>query len=225
LVPDIRWQTLVKAVTDKKMPEDLYLARVYKVMTGETQDDTIAFALDIINTPVERDCLVAYFLAGASVEYICKSLGLKDEVCRNFGYLYIDMDTFRYRLEVLRYADYYMCTIATKQQQELIKQGLHQGPEYITYHINPVMHEQLSNEKVANKMLALSFYTASVAKSLGIESSASKQALRWMGTATKILTISGQNVQDPDDFNISLIELQQPQTLETMQLTSDNLVH
>lgn len=225
LVPDIRWRQLVAAVIDKKVPEDLYLRRVYRVMIGEVQDALVAHTLDIINTPYERDYIVAYFLAGATPEYISKSLGLQDEVCRNFGHLYIDMNTFRYRLEVCRYAEYYMQNVAVGAERiDHIYQAVHQGPEYLTYILNPMVHERMEFEKMSSNLLSLACYTAGYAKTSDINSAKSKQALRWLGTATKLLTAVRDYGSSSDD-DIQYVIGSAPQLEASVSIEKKDLVH
>ena len=203
-VPNHRWRRVVAAVAAKTPPADPFLLSVYNVITGTTKDDTISYALDLINEPQDRDSIVAFLLGGATYEGVATTLWIESvATVEIFAQLYMDSSVFRNKLEHLRYCEYYLesiCPEDDERNQALIRQGISHGPKSLELwfkRAGDVVH--VSKEDITNAVLQMAFTNALAAKDVSVISPIAKESHRWVKTALDAITARDEHDRDTSD--------------------------
>lgn len=190
LNPDWRWKKVVEATENKTPPLDPFLRHVYQVCIGELQDQALHHCIDTITTPEEKDTLVAYFLSGESTEKIASGLWMDYEKVRYFGQLMIDMSYFRDKLEIFRYADYYLNNVCTEDKKPYIRTAVDIGPEAL-HHLHQLGAEAsaISADTFRSGALALAYHHMIKSRGQSITSPISNAALKYMTAGTKLIKV------------------------------------
>jgi hypothetical protein len=186
---------LKKAIDDKEAPMDVALRKVYDVVTGASPNETIQYALDLIENTEDQEVLVAFFLSGATIPEIAKSLRISDDVLAIFSWLVIDMSEFRNKLELRRYAETYGRTASSKGKK-LITLGIVQGPSALEYHYLYGRETlDVNREEVAKELLTQTYFNGRLARGNSLVSDHSKESLKWTSAAAKALElVEGLNI-------------------------------
>lgn len=226
--PDARWQAFLTALQEQKEPKDEIALAAYNAHLGRTLDETYDYACDLARNADDRDVLVAFFLCGATIEEITKSLQIPSPVLQLFEKLVIDASVFRNKLEKLRYAREYRQR-ATKQGSELIELGLTQGPFGLMYHFLHG-HEDLpvDTKAYARSMMQQAFYFGMLSRGNQIRSGVAKESLRWLATTATLMRDYDRILGDSHDSDEPLLEIKKRQmtnTPEELGLKVEDFLH
>jgi len=210
-VPDRKWRQYCQLKESKKAIADPLLQKVDAVRNGKLKDDEVEYVLDLIENPDHKDSVIAFLLSGAEISVISTWLYIPVSVLDLFCELCFNKSEFRNKLEIRSYAKYYAQSMAQLANADLIASAILLGPEYMMYHF------QQGSEKVsmdprdfARNLINQAFHMSRVARGNSINSPATKEALRWLNTAAKLLTgydkVPGD--ADSDDDNEAMVAIE-----------------
>jgi hypothetical protein len=210
-IPDRKWRLYCQLVEGKKAIHDPLLQQVDAVRNNKIQNDDISYALDLIENADHRDGIVAFLLSGADILSVSSWLHIPAGVLDVFCELCFNKAEFRNKLEIRSYAREYAQNQAQPENADLISAAILLGPEYMMYHF------QHGNEKVsmdprefAKNLIHQSFHLSRVARGNPINSPATKEALRWLNAAAKLITgydkVVGDDLSDDDNEAMVAIE-------------------
>ncbi len=209
LAPDSRWKQLCEAVEEERPPLDGLLEKLYTVIMNadskgnlvETPDNwRLIYVLQLINNPQHKYSLIAYFISGATVEQIANGLQIDKDVVTMFGSLVIDMSAFRNKLELKDYVVHLEDTCPDDDVRTEIKCGYLYGPAYlgiVWQHGNESI--QLREKDITKAMLLMGFEKGMLAKNAPLESSASREVLKWHSQLLKTIPVHN-NIDESDDL-------------------------
>ena len=232
--PDSRWKEVQQYADDGLPPEDPLLLRVYSVMVGDVVDDDVQYAIDKINEPQDRDAIVAYLLSGADPQTIADSLWIsRKEVIEIFALLYMDLSTFRDKLEHLRFCEYYLahvCDPEDHRNKALIQQGISHGPKALElWWKRAGDHVAVAREDITDAVLRMAFTNAMAAKDVSVTSPVAKEAHRWVRTAMDTLEVRDHDKGLDDDSLDALVaidrQLESTKTPEEAGLNPEEILH
>ena len=188
-LPDRWWRQLKQAIDEKQAPLDPTLKKLYDVAGGITCDEMIQYALDLVEIAEDREVVTAFFLSGASISEISRSLRIPEDVLSLFSWLVIDMSEFRNKLEIRRYAEQYSRDASLKGQK-LVSLGIVQGPAALEYHY---LHGRetldVNREEVAKELLSQAYFNGRLARGNSLVSEHAKESLKWASSAAKALEL------------------------------------
>ncbi|RLC86818.1 MAG: hypothetical protein DRJ03_07625 [Chloroflexi bacterium] len=188
-IPDRKWRKVLRAIEEKKPPTDLMLNRVYEVMCGTVENANISGAIGLLQEPMVRDRLVAYFLSGATTKEIGDSLWISMEILEIFEDLYVNKQEFRHKLEIHLFAQEYVKNSDSEDCEEWIRLGLEVGPTALVFkHLHG--HEDLpvDSRMITREIIQQAFHLGRLARANSVTSATSKEAFKWMGAAARIAT-------------------------------------
>lgn len=233
-IPDRRWKRLKHALTAKdssSLINDMWLYGVYEVAVSEKEDDVIRIALDLGESDYHRDCIMAFILSRATLDEIAKSLEIPYEVLEVFEKLFFEKSEIRNKLDHIMYAREYQKNVAQEEGKWLIDTGLSGGPVILQDRFL-LGHEELSIDVrgVSRKMINTAYTIGMVARGNSLTSEASKQALRWFDSVTKLLSAHEKLRMEEIDENIddAVVAIKQHQlthTLEELKILPENIMH
>jgi hypothetical protein len=131
---------------------------------------------------------------------------------------------FRNKLEIRSYAKTYAQNYAKPENADLIASAVLLGPEYMLYHFQQGAEKvNLDPREFARNLIHQSFHMSRVARGNPINSPATKEALRWLNAAAKLIAgydkVQGDELNDVDnEAMIALEEVQLTKTPEEFQL-------
>jgi len=231
-IPDQAWRQVCEAIKKKTKPADPFLRKVYSVMKGKEEHQSVAEALDLIENISHRISVTAYFLSGADIEQISRSLLISPDTLTVFGKLCIDTSVFRNKLEwndyVVSYVKHY-CADNERLKKEV----------QCAVTIGPIALEkywQRGNEKLAitdkdltRKVLETALEKAVLAVGSSINSNESREALKWGRFAVSIAPVHNnmKDTQELEDGAWAVIEkrreAKRPQDTDIGEV--DNILH
>lgn len=233
-VPDRRWKRL-KHVLNGQDPScllnDLWLYGVYEVAMGQKNDDIVGAALDLGDSDYHRDCIMAFILSRATLDEISKCLEIPYEILEVFEKLFFERSEIKNKLDHIMYAREYQKNIAQEEGKWLIDTGLSGGPVILQDRFL-LGHEELSIDVrgVSRKMINTAYTIGMVARGNSLTSDASRQALRWFDSVTKLLAAHEKLRMEEIDENIddAVIAIKQQQltrTPEELKILPENIMH
>jgi len=185
--------------------------------------------MDTITTPEERDTLTAYFISGESPEKIASGLWMDYDKVNYFGKLMIDMTYFRDKLEIFRYADYYLHNVCTEDKKPYIRTAVDIGPEAL-HHLHQLGAEAsaISPDTFRNGALALAYHHMIKSRGQSITSSVSKAALKYMTAGTKLIKVldeaQAEEMTGWATAKLAIEERQEEMTIDKLGLGKDEEV-
>lgn len=230
--PDRLWKQVIEAYDSGTCPGDPFLKRVYSVMVGETEDETVQYALEKIAEPKDRDAIVAYILSGATNEMIANSLWIRStEVVDVFSKLYMDITVFRDKLEHLRYCEYYLedrCE-DDERNQALIQQGISHGPKALELWWKRAKDEvNIDRDDIADAVLRMAFTNAMAAKDVSVTHPIAKEAHRWVKTALDAIQVRDADRDDLGEDLDAMLAIEKhlsTKTPEEANVPLDQIMH
>lgn len=206
LPPDWRWTRVQAAVRDGITPEDPFLRDVYSVVKGTYQDKEIHEALYLYHVPYERDVIIAFFLSGATLDQIRYGLGISVDVLRPFATLFIDMKTFRNKIEWRLYAKYYADNCCIPDVKKQLEVGLSHGPHILMHHWtmgSDVL--EIPEREILSRWTMTAYSKAMIARDASINSAAAKEAFKWGAMAVKSVMELRNMRTEASDTNLDAV--------------------
>lgn len=228
-IPDRKWRQYCKLVETKKAILDPLLLQVDAVRHGKLEDDDIAYALDLIEDPEHKDGIIAFLLSGEDLMGIATWLRIPLPVLEIFCALCFDRNEFRNKLELRSYARKYAREIAQPENTELIASAILLGPKYMMYHFQTGNEEMpMDPREFAKNLIHQAFHISRVARGNPINSPASKEALRWLNAASKLITgydkVPGDDLTDDDsEAMIAIEEVKISRSVTELGLAPDDI--
>jgi hypothetical protein len=209
----------------------MWLYGVYEVANNQKDDEAIRAALDLGESDYHRDCIMAFILSRATLEETSKSLEIPYEVLEVFEKLFFEKSEIRNKLDHFVYAREYQKNVAQEEGKWLIDTGLSGGPVILQDRFL-LGHEELNIDVrgVSRKMINTAYTIGMVARGNSLTSEASKQALRWFDSVTKLLSAHEKLRMEEIDENIddAVIAIKQQQlthTPEELKILPENIMH
>lgn len=230
-VPDRKWRQYCQLIESKKESRDPLLRKIDEVRKGTKKDPDIEYVLDLIENPSYRDEVTAFLMSGADLDMISTWIRVPIPVLELFCELCFDQAEFRNKLEWRAYAVKYANECALPEHADLIRSAILLGPSYMMYHF------QQGNEQVvldprdfAKSLIQQAFHLSRVAKGNPINSPATKESLRWLNAAAKLLTgydkVIGEDMDDDDnEALIAIEEVKISRTTEECGFTPETVMH
>lgn len=228
-IPDRKWRKILHALEEKKPPSDPTLQHIYGVMCGTIEDTTVISAIGLIQEPMVRDRLVAYFLSGATLREISASLWIATNILEVFEDLYINKREFGHKLEIHLFAKEYVKNSESDDCEEWIRLGLEVGPSALIFkHLHG--HEDLpvDSRMITREIIQQAFHLGSLARANSVTSATSKEAFKWLGAAAKIATTYdklGMDDGSEDEAIAAIEERKMTSTPDEAQLLPDKILH
>lgn len=220
-----------KFVEEKKAIRDPLLQQINKVRQGTLKDEDVEYALDLIEDANYRDNVIAFLLSGATPMVVSEWLQIPVKVVDLFCELCFEKAEFRNKLEWRSYALKYAQDYALPENADLVRSAIVLGPQYMKYHFQQGEEVvPLDARDLARSLIHQAFHFSRVARGNSINSAASKEALRWLNTASKLLTgydkIPNEESNDDDnDAWIAIEEVKISQSVEECGLPKDAVMH
>jgi hypothetical protein len=216
-VPDRKWVQLVHACKAQAEPNDPRLARMYRVMMGTEQDETIENALAMIETDFYKNAVMAFLFSRATLSEIIKSLQISAEVIGVIEYLLFNSDEIHNKLDHIYWAKKYMAQLDNDEDRNLIHSALVGGPCAIMDRFalgdeDPV----LDTGRAAKRMLVTAMNLGLVCRGNSITTEASKQALKWFDSASKMLMTYDKMVNDDDADTDAIVAIERRKQTYTL---------
>lgn len=230
-VPDRKWRSYLQLLESKKAITDPLLQRIDSVRNKKRHDKDVEYVLDLIDNPDHKDSIVAFLLSGADLMTISTWLYIPVSVLEMFCTLCFDKSEFRNKLEIRSYAKEYASTIAQPGNADLIASAIVLGPDYMMYHFQQGAEKVTMDPRdFAKSLINQAFHMSRVARGNPINSPATKEALRWLSAAAKLLTgfdkVPGD--ADSDDDNEAMVAIEQVKithSLDEVGLPKDAIAH
>ena len=217
------------AVEKQSRPKDSQLAKVYDFLTGEKDDDRVEYVVSLLDSPMARDRIVAFFLSGATLPEISKSLWIPIEVLELFQWLYVNKDEFRHKLEIYQYAQEYMRNVCEEENEEWLKLGLEIGPLALIYkHLHGHENLPIDARMLTREMINQAFHLSMLARGNQITSSVAKEAYKWMGSASRMaLSYDKLGLDDTaeDEALVAIERRKMTRTPEEAEVPPDTILH
>lgn len=236
LHPDSRWKQLCEAVEKGKPPKDPLLKKLYTVIKNadsdgnlvETKDNkNLIYVLQLIQNPHHKYSLIAYFVSGATPEQIATGLDIDQEVVELFGMLIIDMTAFRNKLELRDYVVYIEETCPEEDIKKEIQCGYLYGPAYlgvVWQHGNEVI--KLREKDITKAMLLMGYEKVMLAKNSPLESSASREVLKWHAQMLKTIPVHGNIDESEEVMEEAIVSIERrKKELEEERIDPERIVH
>lgn len=187
-IPDRNWLIVKTALEDGLVPKDAFLAKVCDTYKDRKKNEKLAELIGYIENDYYKDTLVAFFLSGMPVEDISKTLRMDLETLSYFEYLVVNPAEFRSKLDIFWYAGKYVEECENERGKEIVKSGVQLGPSGLTYQFMHGNEEiEIDTKKIARSMLQASFVMTQLVRGNSITSAQSKEALKTMGIASKLI--------------------------------------
>jgi hypothetical protein len=233
-VPDRRWKRLQYALTKQDgsgLHNDAWLYRVYQAVIGEEDDEQLRYLYELCDSSYHRDCIMAFLLSRATLDETSKCLEIPITIIQGFAKLLFDTDELRNKLDHILYAREYQANVAQEEGKWLIDTGLTGGPVVLQDRFL-LGHEELNIDvrSVSRKMINTAYTIGMVARGNSLTSEASKQALRWFDSVTKLLAahekLRMEEIDDNiDDAVVAIKQHQLTHTPEELNLLPENIMH
>jgi hypothetical protein len=233
-VPDRRWKRLCYALKERNgtsLYNDPWLYGVYQAVMDETDNAHFIYVYELCNSNYHRDCIMAFMLSRASNEEISSCLELPVRVVQDFAKLMFEKEEIRSKLDHILYAREYQNNVAEEEGKWLIDTGLSGGPTVLQDRFL-LGHEELSIDirSVSRKMINTAYTIGMVARGNSLTSDASKQALKWFDSVTKLLAahekLRMEEIDDNvDDAVVAIKQHQLTHTPEELKLLPDEIMH
>lgn len=233
-VPDRRWKRLCHALKAKNglpLCNDPWLYGVYQVIAGEKNNEHYLYVYELCDSSYHRDCIMAFLISRASHEEISKCLELPIEVVQDFAKLMFDRTELRSKLDHILFAREYKNNVAEEEGKWLIETGLTAGPTVLQDRFL-LGHEELSIDVrgVSRKMINTAYTIGMVARGNSLTSEASRQALKWFDSVTKLLAahekLRMEEIDDNiDDAVVAIKQHQLTHTPEELKLLPEEIMH
>lgn len=211
---------------------DPLLQKVDAVRNGKFQDDELEYVLDLIENPNYKDEVIAFLLSGADLPLISSCLRIPIPVLEIFCELCFNHTEFRNKLEWRAYAVKYAKDIAQSENADLIRSAILLGPSYMVYHFQQGNEQiNLDPRDFAKHLIQEAFHLSRVAKGNPINSPATKESLRWLNAAAKLLTgydkVLSDNMDDNDndDALVAIEEVKISRGIEECDFSKDSVMH
>jgi hypothetical protein len=210
-IPDRKWRQYRQLLESKKAITDPLLQRVDAVRNKKLVDEDVAYALDLIENADHRDDIIAFLLSGAEVVTISDWLRIPLPVMEIFCELCFNTLEFRNKLEIRSYARRYAEEYAQPENADLIGSAILLGPDYMKYYFQQGGEKvEMDPREFAKSLIQQSFHLSRVARGNPINSPATKEALRWLNAASKLISgydkVTGDGMNDDDNEAIVAIE-------------------
>lgn len=196
--PNNRALFVLKAVEEKKPPENALEQAYYSLLeTGESAHQTLLYATEIYNKPIERYVLNAFLLAGAEDKQLEFHLRIPIDVTAIYRHLFFDLTQFRDELDILSWVSEKEYGEGSRKEVELLKQALLGGLDSLLW-VYSRNKEELNPRKVLESIMADAYFRAKIHRSAPIGSKVAKEAQAYMATALKAGDIlARQNLSQP----------------------------
>lgn len=230
-IPDRKWRTYCRLVEEKKAIQDPLLHQIEQVRQGTLKDEEVEYVLDLIEDAHHRDNVIAFLLSGATTMMVSTWLQIPVSVLDMFCELCFDKSEFRNKLEWRSYALKYADQCARPENSDLIRSAIVLGPQYMMYHFQQGEEVvPLDPRDLAQNLIQQAFHFSRVARGNSINSAASKEALRWLNTASKLLAgfdklpIDESNTDESEAW-VAIEEVKISQSVEECGLSKDTVMH
>jgi hypothetical protein len=230
-VPDRKWRQYCQLVENKKEIRDPLLQKIDAVRRKTKRDEDIEYVLDLIENPDYRDQVTAFLMSGAELDMVSTWVQVPVPVLELFCELCFNRSEFRNKLEWRAYAIQYASNCAQPEHAELIRSALLLGPSYMMYHFQQGDEQvALDPKNFAKGLIQQAFHLSRVARGNPINSPATKESLRWLNAAAKLLTgydkVLGEDMNDDDNEALIAIEaVKISRTAEECGLDKDTVMH
>lgn len=230
-IPDRKWRLYCQLAENKKELRDPLLQKIDAIRRGTKHDTDIEYTLDLIEDVNSHDEIIAFLLSGADLVTIATWIQVPLTVLELFCELCFDRAEFRNKLEWRAYATKYAREYAQPEHVDLIRSAVLLGPSYMMYYF------QQGNEQVAldprdfaKSLIQQAFHLSRVARGNPINSPATKESLRWLNAASKLLTgydkVVGDEMSDDDNEAIVAIEeVKITRTVEECGFDKESVIH
>jgi hypothetical protein len=230
-IPDRKWRQYCQLVASKKETRDPLFQKIDAVRKGTKRDEEIEYVLDLIENPHYRDEITAFLMSDADLDMVSTWTRVPISVLELFCELCFDRAEFRNKLEWRAYAIKYANDCALPEHADLIRSAILLGPTYMMYHFQQGNEQVVLDPKdFAKSLIQQAFHLSRVAKGNSINSPATKESLRWLNAAAKLLTgydkVLGEDINDDDNEAIVAIEkVIISRTTEECGFSKDAVIH
>lgn len=160
--------------------DDDLMARLYVAIETKTPgslDAQEAYAYELYQNPEHRMVLDAFLLSKCPHEMIANTLSLDSSVLAVYGHLFMDVDVFRNKLELLSYAKLYS---GSEHARELIRTAVTIGHEYLLWAYGKPNEDVVETRYIVRKTMIDTFFRGQAHRGNGITSAVAKEARAWM---------------------------------------------
>ncbi len=228
-IPDRNWMIVTKAINDHREPTDPFLAKVCEVRTNIQKDEKIAEALQYIDDDYYKDILVAFFLSGMERAAIAKFLRMDLEVLTYFERLVINPKEFRNKLDIFWYAEKYAGDCMDAKGRQVVQAGIQLGPFGLLHQFTHGDEEiEIDAKKISKKMIQVAFTLSQVARGNPVTSDQTKEAFKWMNSASKMAKEAeriGADTTQEDEALLAVEERKLARTAKDAGIEIDQILH
>lgn len=189
LKPDHRYRAVLAAVNGKQAaPSDAKSLALLQLLTKgpATVAQDVLYAKDLYGETEHKCVLDAFLLTRSSPDEISSVLEIAVDVVETYAYLYMDMSTFRNRLEIVSYAARYE---GDDYGRELVRTAVNVGPDYLHWAYGKP-RDTFDPRKVILHTMTDSFYRGMAHRGNALTTSVAKEAHKWWATAVKNAELS-----------------------------------
>lgn len=187
--PDHRYRDVLAAVSARQAapsdPRSLALLEILTKAPGPHVSEVVA-AHDIYLEQEHRCVVDAFLLTRSAHHEIASVLEMSVGVIETYAHLYMDMSTFRNRLEIISYAARYDGDAYGK---ELVRTAVSVGADYMHWAYGKP-RDTFDPRKVIQHTMTDSFYRGMAHKGNALTTSVAKEAHKWWATAVKNAELS-----------------------------------
>lgn len=198
-----------EALATSVRPAEKFIAQVYDVVRGHTQDTFIEKAVELFGIPYKRDTLTAFLLSRATPSQIEKGTDIKKEIFSIFEKLFVDPDQFEDKMDLHMFGHFYRDHVCQKENIMQIEKALTDGPyALLGYWAGGNEINVIPDEDVAAKLLGIALEKVAAAAQASLLSPQAKEGLRWAQFAIKALDTRNKLNPTPTDSDELMLELE-----------------
>lgn len=209
-IPDRNWTIVQKALEDKRVPKDTFLAEVCEVYLDRTKDEVLAEVIEYIEDDFYRDTLMAFFLSGMAIEKIATFLRFNLKTLSYFEMLMVNPCEFRNKLDIFWYAEKYVDNCDNERGKQIVKAGIQLGPFGL---LNQFPHGdeeiEIDTKMITRRMLQIAYTMTQLARGNPITSAQSKEALKWSGLASRAVKEAERVGADTTETDRALLAVEE----------------
>jgi hypothetical protein len=233
--PDQNWKLVQKCLEEKTPPEDPDLLEVYNHLAGIEESSRVGYVLRKWREPDYRDVLVAFFLSGATPEFVANVFECNEkpivEALGLFEKLFIDMTVFDDRLEQLCYCDYYLenlCDKTMEKNQAIVREAVKHGHRTLaSWFCRGSFEHQLKREEIADSLLLIAYTQALAGRDAPILSNVAKEAHKWVKTTIDVVNFKEEKKSSDTVMSalLAIAETRGPNRLLESGVKPEDILH
>lgn len=176
--PNHRFLLAQEAFASKlNRPTDTRMLELLECLEGTRSSGLVSYAYDLYSNLEHRVVLDAFLLSHCPQDMIQKTLNIPVDVIETYVYLFMDLDVFRNKLEILSFAKEYP---GGPYAKEMMRTAVTVGYEYLLWAYGNPDEDVVDPRFIVRKTMIDAFFRGQAHKGNALTSAMTKEAKAWM---------------------------------------------